>query len=296
MAKFRNPKSQAEHAVRKLSAIGESRHENHEEGKIHSLGTARNYEQGLKSFGEWLKTERKGDIFSADKEAAMQYLEMRSAEVRQPTLDQDRQAIQALLGEKRERVRSELETNLSTRAYTTEQLNVIRAAQTERNAIATDLAEKAGLRAHELHTLRPAGERPASSHRQWREDRFSGRDGERYTVTGKGGLIREVLVPHDLATRLEERRLAEPQTVTDRGIRYQKSYDIGGGQAWSQSFSRASERSLGRSQGGHGCRHSYAQERVNELQERGYSYNDAKEVVSQELGHFRADVIDAYLR
>lgn len=296
MAKFRSSKSKAEHAVQKLSAIGKSRHDNHEEGRIHSLGTARNYEQALKTFGEWLQSERRGDIFSADKAVALQYLEMRAAEVRQPTLDQDRQAVQALLGERLERVKSELETNLSTRAYKADQLNVIRAAQTERNALSTELAERAGLRAHELHTILPATERPASSHRKWRDDRFAGREGITYTVAGKGGLIREVIVPRDLATRLEDRRLSEPQLVTDRGIRYEKHYDVGGGQAWSQSFAKASERVLNWTQGGHGCRHTYAQERVDELQEKGYSFNDAKEVVSQELGHFRADIIDTYLR
>lgn len=296
MAKFRSPKSKAEHAVKRMSAIGESRHDKRDDGRIHSLGTARSFEQALKSYGEWLQSEKLGDIFDADKLTAIRYLEIRAGEVRQPTLDQDRQALQSLLGEKLDRIRSELETNLTTRAYTNEQLSFIRAAQTGRNAISTELAQHAGLRAHELHTIRPACDQPASTHRQWRDDRFAGREGARYTVIGKGGLIREVLIPHELAAKLEERKLAEPQTITDRGIHYEKRYDIGGGQAWSGSFSRASVRSLGWSQGGHGCRHTYAQERIDELQERGVSFSDAKEIVSQELGHFRADVVDAYLR
>ncbi len=37
----------------------------------------------------------------------------------------------------------------------------------------------------------------------------------------------------------------------------------------------------------HGLRHSYAQERMQELLGRGVSYNQARELVSQELGHFR---------
>lgn len=48
--------------------------------------------------------------------------------------------------------------------------------------------------------------------------------------------------------------------------------------------------------GTHGLRHSYAQERITELQEAGKVYNEAREIVSQELGHFRADVVETYLR
>lgn len=52
---------------------------------------------------------------------------------------------------------------------------------------------------------------------------------------------------------------------------------------------------LGWSRGAHGVRHSYAQERMAELQ-RGLRYDDALEVVSQELGHFRPGITREYLR
>nr|AKN36203.1 hypothetical protein [Vibrio splendidus] len=67
-------------------------------------------------------------------------------------------------------------------------------AQTERNALATEIAHAAGLRAHELHTLQRLDERTPDP-RPALEEKFSGREGERYTVEGKGGLIREVLIP-----------------------------------------------------------------------------------------------------
>jgi hypothetical protein len=35
---------------------------------------------------------------------------------------------------------------------------------------------------------------------------------------------------------------------------------------------------------------------MEKLQASGYSIDDAKETLSQELGHFRRDVVDAYLR
>ena len=73
-------------------------------------------------------------------------------------------------------------------------------------------------------------------------------------VAGKGGLVREVLLPHRLAHRLEERRLEAPERVVDCGVRYLQRYDVGGGQSFSASFSRASVETLGKSRGAHGIR------------------------------------------
>lgn len=115
-------------------------------------------------------------------------------------------------------------------------------------------------------------------------------------MKGKGGLIRDVLIPNALATQLEQRRLAQPITVRDREINYLQRYDIGGGHKWSCSFSKASSRTLFFSNGGHGLRHSYAQERMNELKNLGLSRATALETVSQELGHFRAEITEIYLK
>jgi hypothetical protein len=104
------------------------------------------------------------------------------------------------------------------------------------------------------------------------------------------------MIPGDLARRLEASRLDEARTVTNRGIAYRQHYDIGGGNAWSKSFGEASTRALGWSHGAHGLRHSYAQERMHELQGRGKSYHHAREIASQELGHFREDIVEVYLR
>ncbi|MBE0377722.1 hypothetical protein PPRY_a0285 [Pseudoalteromonas prydzensis ACAM 620] len=71
-------------------------------------------------------------------------------------------------------------------------------------------------------------------------------------------------------------------------------YDIGGGHKW--SCSKASDRTLFFSNGGHGLRHSYAQERMNELKNFGLSRARALETESQELGHFRAEITEVYLR
>lgn len=120
-------------------------------------------------------------------------------------------------------------------------------------------------------------------------------DGVRYVVTGKGGLTREIFVPKDLAIQLEQRRLPEPIRVRDRGVFYVQKYDLAGGKKFTDSFAKASERALGWSTGAHGLRHSYAQERLKNLT-KNYDYETAKETVSQEMGHFRPDITDAYLR
>ncbi len=269
-------------------------------GKIHSFSSLAKYTQVLKNTGEWMhKTYGVTRLDKITTEQAQAYLEHRKAAgIGQKQLDSDRLGLRylKLVGDL-ERVKPIEERKLAARAYTKDQINRIAARQTPRNALATEIAHKAGLRAHELSTLKRADEGAPSPHREWRDDRFQGRSGERYLVTGKGGLIREVLIPHGLAQRLEARRLDGQAGKMDRQIRYQDvRYDIGAGQAWSQSISQTAKAELGRSTGAHGIRHSYAQERLPELQRIGHSYDDAKMIISQELGHFRPDVVNAYLR
>lgn len=267
-------------------------------GKIHSMGTFKKYEFALKKAGQWIEQHfGVTRIDAITKQQAQAYLDHRQAEVGQKQLDADRLALRFCkhVGEI-DRIKTERSASKSGRAYTPRQIEMIAARQADHNAIATRIAYNAGLRAHELQTLRRADEMTPSPHREWRQDRFLGRDGERYLVTGKGGLVREVMIDHQLARDLETRRLDEPRTVKDREISYQAHYNIGGGAAWSKAVSVAARRELGWSTGAHGLRHSYAQERMNELQANGYTYKDAKLVLSQELGHFREDVVNAYLR
>ena len=296
MPSFRSAKSQAEHAVAQKISLGKSRHESRGDGRIHSVGTARGYTQALKGFVEHLQNNRLGDLRHARIEDAQRYLAERAEQVGQKTLDMDRQSIQTHFGIRLEVVKSCKETRLGTRSYTVTQVSRISSAQSERNGLATLIAHCTGLRAHELLTLASAQERHASGHRQWSAERFAGRNGERYTVEGKGGLVREVLLSKELADRLESRRLEMPCRVQDRGVFYRQRYDIGGGRAWSQSFSSASKRELGFSNGAHGLRHSYAQERMKELMLQGKSYDQAKQTVAQEVGHFDKETTEAYLR
>lgn len=293
---FRSAAKQAAHAVRKLVAHGTPRHGSDHSGQIHSKGTERAYEQALSGLVEWLQGNKKGDLKGLSKADAQHYLEERAEAVGQKTLDLDRQAISAYLGIKLASVKSGLTTIKQSRAYIPRHIDMVAAKQSQKYALATAIAASAGLRAQELLTLRLATERPADRHRKYRDDRFIGMQGVRYTVEGKGGLCREVMITNELANKLEANKLEKPITVYDRGVKYQQHYAIGGGQQWSSSFGKASRRALGWTTGAHGLRHTYAQLRVIAVQMENYSYEEAKLVVSQEMGHFRASVIDEYLR
>jgi len=283
MVSFRSASGQAQHAARSLT--------------LPSQGTERNYQQALKGCAEFLRASRLGDLRTLTVDKAIAYLDARSLGFSQKTIDMDRQAMEAVIGKKLPIIKSELNTILASRAYSHEQAKIVAGAQREKYSLSTLIAEGAGLRAHELLTLRLSAERQADTHREYRPDRFEGcNDFVIYTVEGKGGLCREVAVDRALAEQLELRRLPKPRTVYDRKIGYRQHYDIGGGKKWSDSFSKASQRALGWTNGAHGVRHSYAQNRMNKLQEIGYSYLDALEIVSQEMGHFRSDITLTYLR
>lgn len=293
MAKFAKAEKQAASVMKVLQGT-----------IIRSVGTVRNYEQALTRVCEWVKSSRACDeLRGLTPQLAVEYLETRGEAVGQKTLDMERQAIQAMMhhvtgvllpDETLPVIRSQHPQILTGRAYTPTQVELIASAQTPRNALATRIAYAAGLRAHELHTLAKPEERPASI-RPARDSKWTGREGVLYTVQGKGGLIREVLIPSRLAAELENYRHPDALTVTDRGIHYLSRYNIGAGKAWTNSFSAAATRVLNWSSGAHGLRHSYAQERIRELQQLGLSREDALTTVSQEMGHFRPEITETYL-
>lgn len=301
MASYSSPEKQAAKIVRQAVALGTSRHTRTSSDAIHSLGTARAYQQALKTAGEWGRSNGARSLADWSPATAQRYLAYRSDQVGQKTLDLDRQALQILPAiEKLDRTKSSFDAERKLaeegRAYTPRQAAAIALAQNAQNGLATEIASAAGLRAHELHTLRPAEEQPASTHREWTPERFTGMEGQRYTVTGKGGLIREVMIPTELAARLEATRWPEPRTVSDRGVRYEQAYGIAAGNSWSASFTRASQTQVGYSTGAHGLRHGYAQQRLESLQSGGLVYEQALSIISQEMGHFRPDITEVYLR
>lgn len=308
---FAKPKTQADRATKKMWL----------DGDLAGLGSSRTYSERLTVLGTWMKQNGGGALQDLTFKRAKQYLALRATQVSQKTLDADRQAIQALLRQtgklgkdqvlrdtvrlspkgvdvppKATVIKSAIPQQLKPRAYSPEQVHALKHRMAPHNSLSVEIAHAAGLRAHELFTLARLDElapdkRPADS------AKFAGREAHsRYVVTGKGGLIREVSIPSRLAERLEALRLAEPRVVRDRGILYEQRYAIGGGQALSEAFSRASRVALGYSSGAHGVRHSYAQQRHYELQVLVGDPLRAKRIVSQEIGHHRPEITDVYLR
>lgn len=293
MVRFSSPAKQAAAVIKSLQG-----------GVLKSVSTASNYEKRLTQVAKYIQENKLGSLQQMTPEAAKTYLEYRGQAVGQKTLDMERQALQAMMihhtkqlnpSEKLPVQESELDQALKSRAYPTHQIQLIAQSQTPKNALATEIAAAAGLRAHELLTLQPAKEKPADE-RPELATKWQGINGDRFTVTGKGGLTREVIIPSHLAEKLEALKLEKPTQKTDRGIYYTQHYAIGGGVNWSSSFSAASKRKLGWSSGAHGLRHGYAQSRMDTLQRAGLTRVAALETVSQEMGHFRPEITKVYLR
>jgi integrase len=293
MAKFSSPKKQAVSVIKELQG-----------GVIKSVGTVRNYEAALTRVAEFLKDNKLGSLRQLTTEKAINYLEVRALNVGKSQINMERQSIQIMMKhvtdtlQKKETlpvIKSKLTECFKSRSYSRIQVENIMNVQQQVNSLATQIAYSAGLRAHELLTLRPEKDqmpdvRPAL------HTKFLGRVGVFYTAVGKGGLIRLVLIPVHLSNKLEKLRLSVPKIIRDRNVLYKQHYNINGGNRWSSSFSSASKRVMYKSFGAHGLRHSYAQERMNELKILGLTRDNALTTVSQEMGHFRSSITETYLR
>ena len=302
MPRFRStqpPERQADSVIARLVDSGALRRN---PARPPSVRTVANYRDCLLQVARRIASGGK-ELRDLDANTAVDHLRTRVDDLGQKALDLHRQALQAMLvhvtghlpqGQRLTVVRSHRPKRRGGRAYTPQQVRLVAAAQNARNGLSTLIAHAVGLRAHELFTLARPDEQPPDP-RPARPEKFAGRPGREYTVIGKGGLVRIVRLPEHLAERLEARRHDQPVQVVDRGIRYRSRYDIAGCVSWSVSFGSASKRKLGWTRGAHGNRHSYAQERMRELQ-RLLVRAEALEVVSQELGHFRPEITETYLR
>ena len=141
--------------------------------KIRSMSTFHRYRQALGQAGKWAWKAfgiRRLDHLTA--EMAKAYLGHRRSEgIGQKQLDNDRNAIQFVTG-KLDRVMAVKKRSLESRAYKRDEVDRIAKRQSEPNSLATRIAYDAGLRAHELLTLRRIDEDAPSRSRAWRDDRF----------------------------------------------------------------------------------------------------------------------------
>lgn len=299
----RRIKNKAREVVSRHTAHGTEKSNAKQLCVIASIGTERNYRQRIDNYLSWCELNAVPPDYQGCKKMLSAYLEERAEWVQQKTLNQERQALEQIFKQKINAIKSKQVSVYEKRSYLPVQAQIIIKHQTEKNAVTSLLALFSGIRAHEAATIRQVSEQRPSQHRTWDSRRFLGlKSFVIYTVVGKGGLIREIAVPHWLAKKLEGRR-RNPVVVSDREIKYLSYYDIGIGQAWSQSFSSLSYKYLGYSTGGHGLRHSFAKWRLNQLLDILSDLHNTESVetialqlLSQSLGHFRLDIVHAYLR
>lgn len=301
-----NNKSKSRKVVANHTTHGSTKEAAKKLKKIASIGAERNYRQCYKNYLDYCDMNNIQSDFRGDIKYLTQYLMERSVLLKQKTLNQMRQSLQLVFQQKIPIIKSSMTTIINKRSYTEEEVNLIISKQNDLNGFTSKLAWHTGIRAHEAATILPLEEQGASKHRDWDTRLFTGMEEYRlYTICGKGGLIRCCAIPIWLSIELESRRRA-PKMVTDREIIYESHYEIGSGQSWSQSFSHASKNVLGFSYGAHGLRFSYCKRRLKELlvafksnkDKSGSSstIEDALKVLSQEVGHFRIDILFYYLR
>jgi integrase len=263
---------------------------------VRSLGTARAYQNCIANFLQFRdegNAPSDGPFLRAEMD---DFLRLSSLTWQQATLEQNRLALNKIFSVDLPRYQAAIPTVLSGRAYSPDEVERIIPHQRPRNAISTRLLYAAGLRAFEAARLCDVDviER---SNRPWRDDLFCGlTDIVICSCPGKGGLVRYAAVPKALYEELDKRRFPVPTEVRNRKHSYLATFDIGSGQALSQSFTAASTRALGFSLGIHGLRHSYIQRRLAQFEAMGIPRRTALEICSQEVGHFRHEITLTYTR
>lgn len=263
---------------------------------IHSIASQRIFHNVILMFARFLEVNRAGNLKCFPNDAPEAFLYARSLRVGEAQLRADRWALQKLCDRKLPSYKAARPQDLKPRAFTAEQISAIAAHQTCWYAFSTWLAAATGMRGMELLTigppeLQPRDPRPIPAHLH----AFMP-PGVLYTTAGKGGLVRWVLVPLPFVEPLESRRRPTPVVVRHERSYLTSYFDIPGGKAWGSSFRMACYRTFGKSAGGHGLRHTFTAERMDVFTGQGISERDAKFAISVELGHFRPDVVDLYLR
>lgn len=265
--------------------------------KITGILTERNHVNALTALAKWLFRESGKHLKNLCIREAKQYLMKRSSEVRQKTLDLDRQVINMhfCLGKKMDYVLSNVVTPRINRAYTPLQLEYLLSRAPAGLRLSIQLAVDAGLRSMELVTIGRVEELPPSC-RDWHVGKFSVREGDsQFCVHGKGGLVREVRLNALLADALTIHERPVVTRITHCGAHLKSHFDLVGGNTFCRKFGRLSQKHLGFSHGAHGLRYMFAQARFLGLICSGHLPAEALKILAQEMGHFSTSNTLVYL-
>ena len=169
----------------------------------------------------------------------------------------------------------ELDRFEGSRAYSAPR-ELVEAVRGEDFRLAAALQQEGGARVNEatyIHREQLRGLRP---------DVQTGQMKGMISIQGKGGKMREIAVTPATYAKLE-------QAVEGGLFKVSPS-------AYREELKNAASVSGQKYQGTHGLRWSWAQNRHQELQQHGKTYEQSIGQVSREMGHERADITEHYLR
>jgi integrase len=285
----------AEAIARDKTRYSSKARQNREHHPIRSVGTRQAVVSALKVFGRFLEASKLGNLGAVPSGAAQIFLLARAASgISRSQLKKDRMALEFAFGERLEPAAALPRAARPPREVSREQMDQIVKRQSPRNALSSEIAYDSGARAFELLTIARPEEQPPSD-RNWIETMHLGSaQGVAYTVRGKGGLVHLIMLRKDLAEALERTRRPKPIKVRDRKRDLLSYYDIAGGVQWASSYRKAARRAFGESPGGHSTRHGYVANRRHTLKNLGLGKKAIDATISQEIGHFREDIIGQY--
>jgi len=295
---------QSKHTAKEAARVAGAStwHELGKELKIYSYATAETYKDVWHQFANYAKAELGlRDIEKTASEHIRAYLESRidqgiaystyqkeaaALQKFETTLNAysaysankpDRYAFSEAIKEVSQEARQELVRHDVSRAYENPAM-LVSAIDDDNHRLAASIQYEGGARISEAALIKDGQLRGLE------KDKITGElNGTIHLDFTKGGKERDIQVSRETYEKLE-------QHVKENG-RFQVDKN-----AYRNDLKATSEMTNQHYQGSHGLRWSYAQERHNEVQQHGYTYEQSLTIVSQELGHERADITEHYLR
>ena len=311
-----NVNFQVQQLYKTVESIGESKHEAKAEARengavgaaeiakeigIYSYSTADAYRDVWRAVGEFAKAEYGiKDMERITGEVAVAYLNSKIEEgVARATFGQYAAAVEKMetalnrfasqnetgntykfgLDDVRQVAALELgERNHEARAYA-DPAKLCSNIEDKQHSLAAQIQHESGGRVKEVSQIKE------SQLKGLQADRITGELKGKIEVDGKGGKVRELQVsPAAYAT-------LKAAIAANGGVFKIADY---------KAYVAALEKSAGKTgqdyNGSHGLRWNFAQERMQELQGHGLTYEQALQQVSHEMGHERSDITEHYLK
>lgn len=182
------------------------------------------------------------------------------------------------LSDFREDIKAIPKAELEARAFFNPQ-NVINNLQSETSKLVAKTQLEGGFRIHEVNHLQEKNLKGLEKDPVIREEKG------KIQIPGKGGKIRETFISKETYKSLEKAIQESPNK------RFEFNKDT-----YNRHLKEAGRQAGDRQETSHALRHNFAQNRVNECCKNGKTFEEAKQIVSLELGHNRPEITEIYLR